>query len=382
MGTVAEYQKKEKEEIIKKKADAIISLRSELASPDIKRSLDSDKDIGVDEVSSVIDGVFDSGKSLIVFLKWVQISRSRPLLLMVSLENTDVAMGKELKAILEGVFYVAWWYIWSFRNRSIFDEKAPNRSELFDDIVLIIIEYLLKISKKARILELKQRHFKGYFSDILYAISIKEDTAYLCLHFTKDHEGNKIRWTTPTLLWKSTSGSKKKKLIDVDIFMSYAWRRLFQIRASLVHEYVLEFFSTCKIDGEMGLDVADTLCFHLGEDGSKCLLDRDLFCGRFSSYTPFLHTYRGSYAKGLTVIVQELHVIDMDELVRLQLCIKLDDTWAWVASGTERQLDATAGVLETAEDAPIVDEGDLAVPAPVQAPQLPPPAGKKSQTMA
>nr|GEV33942.1 retrotransposon Gag protein [Tanacetum cinerariifolium]GEV34223.1 retrotransposon Gag protein [Tanacetum cinerariifolium] len=88
---------KEKEEIIKKKADVILSLRSELASPDIKRSLDGDEDIGVDEVSSVIDCVFDSGKSLIVFLKWVQITRSRPLLLMVSLENTDAAMGKEVK---------------------------------------------------------------------------------------------------------------------------------------------------------------------------------------------------------------------------------------------------------------------------------------------
>nr|GEV40162.1 retrotransposon Gag protein [Tanacetum cinerariifolium] len=63
----------EKEQIIKKKADVILSLRSELASPDIKRSLDGDEDIGVDEVSSVIDIVFDSGKSLMVFLKWVQI---------------------------------------------------------------------------------------------------------------------------------------------------------------------------------------------------------------------------------------------------------------------------------------------------------------------
>nr|GEW56279.1 probable mediator of RNA polymerase II transcription subunit 26b [Tanacetum cinerariifolium] len=88
---------KEKEQIIKKKADAILSLRSELASPDIKRSLDGDEDIGVDEVSSVIHDVFDSGKSLIIFLKWVQISRPRPLLLMVSLENTDVAIGEEVK---------------------------------------------------------------------------------------------------------------------------------------------------------------------------------------------------------------------------------------------------------------------------------------------
>ncbi|GJT68070.1 hypothetical protein Tco_1019550 [Tanacetum coccineum] len=90
-------KEKEKEHIIKKKANNILSLRSELASPDIKGSLDCDEDIGVDEVSSAIDGVFDIGMSLVVFLKWVQISGSRPLLLMVSLENTDVAMGKEVK---------------------------------------------------------------------------------------------------------------------------------------------------------------------------------------------------------------------------------------------------------------------------------------------
>ncbi|GJZ29925.1 hypothetical protein Tco_0574972 [Tanacetum coccineum] len=87
----------EKEHIIKKKADTILSLQSELASPDIKGSLDDDEDICVDEVSSAIDHVFDIGKSLVVFLKWVQISGSRPFLLMVSLENTNVAMGKEVK---------------------------------------------------------------------------------------------------------------------------------------------------------------------------------------------------------------------------------------------------------------------------------------------
>ncbi|GJY25481.1 hypothetical protein Tco_0400207 [Tanacetum coccineum] len=34
-------------------------------------------------------------------------------------------------------------------------------------------------------------------SDIQYAVSIKEDTTYMCLHFTKDHEGNKINTPYP-----------------------------------------------------------------------------------------------------------------------------------------------------------------------------------------
>ncbi|GKB31230.1 hypothetical protein Tco_0870631 [Tanacetum coccineum] len=48
--------------------------------------------------------------------------------------------------------------------------------------------------------------------------------------------------------------------------------------------------------------------------------------------------------KGLKVIVQDLPVIDMTELVRLQICLELDDTWAWVAlckcSSTGRPLGA------------------------------------------
>ncbi|GKB62400.1 hypothetical protein Tco_0918586 [Tanacetum coccineum] len=55
--------KKEKEQIIKKKAYTILSLQSELASPEIKGSLDADEDIGVDEVSNAIDGIFDIGES-------------------------------------------------------------------------------------------------------------------------------------------------------------------------------------------------------------------------------------------------------------------------------------------------------------------------------
>ncbi|GJS70190.1 hypothetical protein Tco_0703031 [Tanacetum coccineum] len=49
------------------------------------------------------------------------------------------------------------------------------------------------------------------------------------------------------------------------VFVSHAWRRLFGICGPLVREFILEFLSTCRMsDTEMRLDVADTLCFHLG----------------------------------------------------------------------------------------------------------------------
>nr|GEU52251.1 hypothetical protein [Tanacetum cinerariifolium] len=50
------------------------------------------------------------------------------------------------------------------------------------------MKYLVRTNQNARILELKRRHFEDYCSDIQYAVSIKEDTEYMCLHFTKDHK--------------------------------------------------------------------------------------------------------------------------------------------------------------------------------------------------
>ncbi|GKC71557.1 hypothetical protein Tco_1117440 [Tanacetum coccineum] len=49
-----------------------------------------------------------------------------------------------------------------------------------------------------------------------------------------------------------------------EVFVSHAWRRLFGIRAPLVQEFILEFYNTCRIRDEMGLDVAGTLCFQFG----------------------------------------------------------------------------------------------------------------------
>nr|GEW79524.1 hypothetical protein [Tanacetum cinerariifolium] len=64
---------------------------------------------------------------------------------------------------------------------------------------------------------------------------------------------------------------------------------------------------------------------------------------------------------------------------QLQICEQLDDMWAWVALGPERQLDAMVGAPETAEDAPAMDEGGQANPAPVQAPPpLPPPTSART----
>nr|GEW03353.1 hypothetical protein [Tanacetum cinerariifolium] len=40
------------------------------------------------------------------------------------------------KKTLEGVFYVMWWLLWSFRNKTIFDSKVPKKALFFDDVMV------------------------------------------------------------------------------------------------------------------------------------------------------------------------------------------------------------------------------------------------------
>nr|GEV30754.1 transposon TX1 [Tanacetum cinerariifolium] len=60
---------RKKEQIIKKKAYTILSFQSELASREIKRSLDANKDIDVDEVSIATESVFDIDESNVESMK-------------------------------------------------------------------------------------------------------------------------------------------------------------------------------------------------------------------------------------------------------------------------------------------------------------------------
>ncbi|GKD69413.1 hypothetical protein Tco_1323503, partial [Tanacetum coccineum] len=164
------------------------------------------------------------------------------------------------------------------------------------------------------------------------------------------------------------------------LFTSYAWRRLFEIQGPLVIEFMLEFFSTCRIsDAKLGLDVADALW--RGQAPEK-VTATDLFYLRsmdegMTVNVPYLLAHDEGLI-GLTLIARELSVIDMDELVRLRICDRLDDTWAWVAPGPERQQVAAARAPEGVKGTPIVDEGVQAILAPVQAPQAPPQAASRT----
>ncbi|GJZ78761.1 hypothetical protein Tco_0643598, partial [Tanacetum coccineum] len=79
------------------------------------------------------------------------------------------------------------------------------------------------------------------------------------------------------------------------------------------------------------------------------------------------------------LLARDLGVYD---IWRLQIYVELDDTYAWLALGPERQQVVVAGALEADEDAPVADEGASAIPVLVQAPQQPPPASGPARTMA
>ncbi|GJT91730.1 hypothetical protein Tco_1080575 [Tanacetum coccineum] len=72
--------------------------------------------------------------------------------------------------------------------------------------------------------------------------------------------------------------------------------------------------------------------------------------------------------QGLTVIAPALPIIDMAELVRLQLCIELDNTWAWVPAGPARQEGGAGGVAEEAPVAPRGGDEDEEMPQAVPPP--------------
>ncbi|GJV11001.1 hypothetical protein Tco_1352542 [Tanacetum coccineum] len=74
-------------------------------------------------------------------------------------------------------------YKWEF-NLEI--DKLADEYELG----IVIIEQRVKVDQKASILELKRRNYEEHCSDNLNAVSIKEDTAYLCL---KLHSGSMKR---------------------------------------------------------------------------------------------------------------------------------------------------------------------------------------------
>ncbi|GJX61884.1 RNA-directed DNA polymerase, eukaryota [Tanacetum coccineum] len=46
----------------------------------------------------------------------------------------NVRLPQNNKKMLEGVFFVTWWYLWLFRNKILFNTKSPVKALLFDEV--------------------------------------------------------------------------------------------------------------------------------------------------------------------------------------------------------------------------------------------------------
>nr|GEZ69772.1 RNA-directed DNA polymerase, eukaryota [Tanacetum cinerariifolium] len=46
----------------------------------------------------------------------------------------NIRLPQKNKKMLEGVFFVTWWYSWSFRNKILFDAKSPVKALLSDEV--------------------------------------------------------------------------------------------------------------------------------------------------------------------------------------------------------------------------------------------------------
>ncbi|GKE33763.1 hypothetical protein Tco_1453085 [Tanacetum coccineum] len=114
--------------------------------------------------------------------------------------------------------------------------------------------------------------------------------------------------------------------------------------------------------------LAHYLFKHVEWRKSGARLSGEHFIGRLATHFGLVSDEE---LRGLSVITRELPMIDLHELVRLNIYKRLSNTWAWVAPGLERQLDAATSARKATRDALAVDEGAPADPAPMQAPQPP-----------
>ncbi|GKE10087.1 hypothetical protein Tco_1413638 [Tanacetum coccineum] len=148
------------------------------------------------------------------------------------------------------------------------------------------------------------------------------------------------------------------------VFTSRSWRSLFKIRGLLIHELILEFFSTFRFgEAVLDLDTAGALQFQLG--GVR----------RPSSYT----SIRDSMLRLCHRLIAYSIVGRSQEPKKVLKVVRFGEE----AGGYDiRSLGTREDAAGAAEDAPVVDEGAPAVPTPVQAPQPPPPMVEPARTMA
>ncbi|GKE43598.1 RNA-directed DNA polymerase, eukaryota [Tanacetum coccineum] len=92
------------------------------------------------EIDSILCPIYDRGLNL----------RFYPLSHWWDIEYSDVnsfiewinwmaslRLQSKVKMMIQGVFFVVWWLVWSYRNKLLFEDKKPSKAIIFDDVVSI-----------------------------------------------------------------------------------------------------------------------------------------------------------------------------------------------------------------------------------------------------
>ncbi|GJT62153.1 hypothetical protein Tco_1005686 [Tanacetum coccineum] len=222
----------------------------------------------------------------------------------------------------------------------------------------------------------------------------------------KDNSFTNLETEYPAIVFDDTSDitlSREPTIWDDEeaLFTSHAWRRLFEVRGTLVREFILEFLSTCRMsDIEMGLDVADTLCFQLDRARRRMTWRKFILALGLHSKEEMAEAGFGAYLVWSERVIPDkgdlrdywigissdkdfwgpLPLMFTSETMSLQLgilpvLIRLvsDEAMERFVKIIARELlvidlhelAVVAGAPGAAEDAPVVDVGAEAVPAPV-----------------
>ncbi|GJY87322.1 RNA-directed DNA polymerase, eukaryota [Tanacetum coccineum] len=51
----------------------------------------------------------------------------------------NIRLPAKNKNMLEGVFFVMWWLLWNFRNKKMFEDKAPSKATILDELTSVIV---------------------------------------------------------------------------------------------------------------------------------------------------------------------------------------------------------------------------------------------------
>ncbi|GJW03261.1 hypothetical protein Tco_1562117 [Tanacetum coccineum] len=224
-----------------------------------------------------------------------------------------------------------------------------------------------------------------------------------------------------------------------EVFMTHAWGRLFEIRAHLVQEFILEFFSTCRIGLHTSKEIAEDEFSAYWLGGKRVIPDKGDLSDYWVEISSGMEFFRGapsyiyirdpvrrlchrliSYSisgrgqapkKGTATHLFYLHSMDRGAaIVPYLLALYLfkhaegrkndarlsrghfigrlahhfglvsDDGAERIIRCAKRQPVVAAATPGVAKDAPDVDEGAQAVLAPIHAPPPPPAAAERSMT--